>query len=50
MQTRVERKPPSTTKRMIWMVLGVLLLIAIIAGIKVMLVEPGQGKPEDRGQ
>jgi membrane fusion protein (multidrug efflux system) len=38
MQTRVERKPPSTTKRMIWMVLGVLLLIAIIAGIKVMLV------------
>jgi len=38
MQTRVERKPPSTTKRMIWMVLGVLLLIGIIVGIKVMMV------------
>jgi membrane fusion protein (multidrug efflux system) len=37
MPTRVDKKP-STTKRMIWMVVGVLLLIALIAGIKVLLV------------
>ena len=37
MPTRVDNKP-STTKRMIWMIVGVLLLIAVIAGIKVMLV------------
>ena len=37
MTTRVDKKP-STTKRMIWMVVGVLLLIALIAGIKVLLV------------
>jgi membrane fusion protein, multidrug efflux system len=37
MQTRVEGKP-STAKRMIIMIVAVLLLIAIIAGIKVMLV------------
>ena len=37
MTTRVEKKP-STTKRMIWMIVGVLLLIALIAGIKTMLV------------
>jgi len=38
MQTRVERKPPSTAKRMIAMVLLVLLLIAIIIGIKALLI------------
>lgn len=37
MPTRVDKKP-SVTKRMIWMVVGVLLLIALIAGIKVLLV------------
>lgn len=37
MPTRADSKP-STTKRMIWMIVGVLLLIAVIAGIKVMLV------------
>jgi membrane fusion protein, multidrug efflux system len=37
MSTRVEKKP-STVKRMIWMIVGVLLLIAVIAGIKVLLV------------
>ncbi|TAM63732.1 MAG: efflux RND transporter periplasmic adaptor subunit [Rhodanobacter sp.] len=37
MTTRVDKKP-STTKRMIWMIGGVLLLIALIAGIKVLLV------------
>jgi membrane fusion protein, multidrug efflux system len=37
MPTRVDKKP-STTKRMIWMIVGVLLLIAVIAGIKVLLV------------
>lgn len=37
MQTRAEKKP-STTKRMILMIIGVVVLIAIIAGIKVMLV------------
>jgi membrane fusion protein (multidrug efflux system) len=37
MSTRVDKKP-STTKRMIWMIVGVLLLIALIAGIKVLLV------------
>jgi membrane fusion protein, multidrug efflux system len=37
MPTRVEKKP-STTKRMIWMIVGVVLLIALIAGIKVLLV------------
>lgn len=37
MSTRVERKP-STIKRMILMIVGVLVLIAIIAGIKVLLV------------
>jgi len=37
MPTRVDKKP-STTKRMIWMIVGVLLLIALIAGIKVLLV------------
>jgi membrane fusion protein (multidrug efflux system) len=37
MQTRVERLP-NTKKRMIWMIVGVLVLIAIIAGIKVLLV------------
>ena len=37
MPTRVDNKP-STTKRMLWMIGGVLLLIAIIAGIKVLLV------------
>ncbi|HEY8011608.1 MAG TPA: efflux RND transporter periplasmic adaptor subunit [Rudaea sp.] len=38
MQTRVEKKKWSTTKRMVVMVLLVLLLIAAIAGIKVMMV------------
>ena len=38
MQTRVERKPPSTAKRMIAMVLLVLLLIGIIIGIKALLI------------
>ena len=42
MPTRVDNKPgttrPSTTKRMFWMIGGVLLLIAVIAGIKVLLV------------
>ena len=37
MPTRVDNKP-STTKRMLWMIGGVLLLIAVIAGIKVLLV------------
>lgn len=37
MPTRVDKKP-STTKRMIWMIVGVLLLIALIVGIKVLLV------------
>ncbi len=37
MPTRVDKKP-STTKRMLWMIGGVLLLIAVIAGIKVLLV------------
>jgi membrane fusion protein, multidrug efflux system len=37
MTTRVEKKP-STTKRMIWMIVSVVLLIAVIAGIKVLLV------------
>jgi membrane fusion protein, multidrug efflux system len=38
MQTRVEKRNWSTTKRMVVMVLLVLLLIGIIAGIKVMMV------------
>ena len=37
MTSRVEKKP-STAKRMIWMIVGVVLLIAVIVGIKVMLV------------
>ncbi len=37
MPTHVDKKP-STTKRMLWMIVGVLLLIALIAGIKVLLV------------
>ena len=37
MQTRVERKP-STTKRMIIMIVAVLALIGIIAGIKVLMI------------
>lgn len=37
MQTRVE-KNPSTKKRMVWMIVGVVVLIAVIAGIKVLLV------------
>ena len=37
MQTRIEKKP-STTKRMIAMVVGVLALIAVIAGIKVLSI------------
>ena len=37
MQTRVENKP-STTKRMIIMIVGVLALIGIIAGIKVLMI------------
>jgi membrane fusion protein (multidrug efflux system) len=37
MTTRSDNKP-STTKRMIWMVVGVLALIALIVGIKVLLV------------
>src|SRR5215472_13853644 len=37
MQTRVENKP-STTKRMIIMVVAVLVLIGIIAGIKVLMI------------
>ncbi len=37
MSTRVDDKP-STTKRMLWMIGGVLLLIAVIAGVKVLLV------------
>jgi membrane fusion protein (multidrug efflux system) len=37
MSTRADKKP-STTKRMIWTIAGVLLLIAVIAGIKVLLV------------
>jgi membrane fusion protein (multidrug efflux system) len=37
MPTRVDQKP-STTKRMILMIVGVLLLIALIVGIKVLLV------------
>jgi membrane fusion protein (multidrug efflux system) len=37
MQTRVEGKP-STTRRMIIMIVGVLVLIALIAGIKVLMV------------
>jgi len=40
MQTRVERneRKPSTTKRMIWMIVAVLLLIGLIVGVKVMMV------------
>jgi membrane fusion protein (multidrug efflux system) len=42
MPTRVDNKSdntrPSTTKRMLWMIGGVLLLIAVIVGIKVLLV------------
>jgi membrane fusion protein (multidrug efflux system) len=37
MSTRVDKKP-STVKRMIWTILAVLLLIAVIVGIKVLLV------------
>jgi len=37
MTTRVEKKP-STTKRMLWMILGVVLLIALIVGIKALLI------------
>ncbi|HUH31132.1 MAG TPA: biotin/lipoyl-binding protein, partial [Rhodanobacter sp.] len=37
MSTHVEHKP-GTTRRMIWMIVGVLLLIALIVGIKVLLV------------
>lgn len=37
MSTRVDTKP-STVKRMIWMIAGVVLLIAVIAGVKVILV------------
>jgi len=37
MQTRVEKKP-STTKRMIIMIVAVLALIGIIAGIKVLMI------------
>jgi len=37
MTTRVDKKP-STIKRMIWMIVGVLLLIALVVGIKVLLV------------
>lgn len=37
MSPRADKKP-STLKRMIWMIVGVLLLIAVIVGIKVMLV------------
>ena len=37
MPTRVDKKP-STTKRMFWMIGGVLLLIVVIVGIKVLLV------------
>src|SRR5215467_5715252 len=37
MQTRVENKP-STTKRMIIMIVGVLALIGVIAGIKVLMI------------
>jgi len=37
MSTRAEHKP-STRKRMLWMIVGVLLLIALIAGVKVLLV------------
>lgn len=38
MQTRTEEKKPSTTKRMIVMIVGVLLLIGVIAGIKVLSI------------
>ena len=38
MSTRVEHKPGTTRRRMIWMIVGVLLLIALIVGIKVLLV------------
>jgi membrane fusion protein (multidrug efflux system) len=37
MTTRSDKKP-GTTKRMIWMVVSVLVLIAVIVGIKVLLV------------
>ena len=37
MTTRADKKP-STLKRMIWMILGTLALIAVIVGIKVLLV------------
>ncbi len=37
MTTRAENKP-STARRMIWMIVGVVLLIAVIAGVKVLLV------------
>lgn len=37
MTTRADKKP-STLKRMIWVILGTLALIAVIVGIKVMLV------------
>src|SRR3954471_12205584 len=34
MQTRVEKKKPKTWKRMLWLILGALLLLVIIGGIK----------------
>ena len=37
MTTRADKKP-STTKRMIWMIVGTLALIAVIVGVKVLLV------------
>ena len=37
MQTRVERQP-KTWKRMLWMILGVLLLLVLIGGIKAMQI------------
>ena len=37
MQTRVENKP-STTRRMIIMIIAVLALIGVIAGIKVLMI------------
>jgi membrane fusion protein (multidrug efflux system) len=37
MQTRVEKKP-KTWKRMLWMILGVLLLLVIIGGVKAMQI------------
>ena len=38
MQTRVERKP-STAKRMIVMIVGVLLVVGLVVGIKVMMIQ-----------